>query len=420
MSARLPADEGAILLAAMERAGDDIVRVSEESRGDEKSCDGRDFSGNGVPGGDEVSNGDQIPEDRGIPDGDDTAGGAAGSDEVPHGAEASGDDEAAEKIERHRMPRPTDEDRKRAALTGADPLGTVGADMLIALAQRALAAGDVDSSGDDRHLLVLHADLDQLRGDDDPADLTDPDEPVAPAGGIDPAGGVDPAGGIDPAGGADPSTSLLLGIEQEPGTAGTLTYGRHSWRRSASGTTLARARCHLEDGPGLDRRTAQRIACDAAIVAVLHHVGEGEPLRLGRKTRAISPAQRRALRIRDGGCRFPGCHRRGHLEAHHVQPWSLLGRTDLENLVLLCRHHHMLMHEGGFRVSAVSGGGWEFRDRRGAKVPEAPPLPGSTTGGAPPKGALDPLGLLPGWAGEPFHLAETVAVLARSPRDDAA
>jgi len=351
VSARLPADEGAILLAAMERAGDDVVRPSEESCGDENPCDGNDSSGDETPCGDEVPDGDEVSEDGVVPRGD----------ELRSGDEVRSDDGAAEKIERHRMPRPTEEDRKRAALTGADALGTVGADMLVALAQRALAAGDVDSSGDGRHLLVLHADLEELMGDGAPAEAA-----------------------------------------------------------GHSRTALARARCHLENGPGLDRRTAQRIACDAAIVAVLHHVGEGEPLRLGRKTRAISAAQRRALRIRDGGCRFPGCHRRGHLEAHHVRPWSLLGRTDLENLVLLCRHHHVLMHEGGFRVSAVPSDGWEFYDRRGAKVPVAPVLPGSATGGALPKGAPDPLGLLPGWAGEPFHLAETVAVLARSPRDDAA
>jgi hypothetical protein len=122
------------------------------------------------------------------------------------------------------------------------------------------------------------------------------------------------------------------------------------------------------------------------------------------------------LRIRDGGCRIPGCHRRHYLEAHHVQHWSLLGPTDLENLVLLCRFHHMLIHEGGFRVSPSREGGWEFHDSHGALIPVAPALPSADHGGAPPARAADPFELLPGWAGEPFHLAETVAVLTRFPR----
>jgi hypothetical protein len=328
-----------------------------------------------------------------------SGGGTPGGDVVAvDGAPDSG--------ERHPMPRPTDADRQRAALTGADPLGTVGADLLAALVERALAAGAVDSSGDDRHLLVLHADLDQLVGDGGSAG---PD--VEGDSGSDESAVPSPATAA-----ADNTATADADADADTTATADNTAGRHSWRRTAARTTLAGSRCHVENGPGLDRRMAQRIACDAAIVAVLHHVGEGEPLRLGRKTRAISPALRRALRIRDGGCRFPGCHRRGHLEAHHVRPWSLLGPTDLDNLVLLCRFHHMLLHEGGFRVSPAADGGWEFHDPHGVPVSPAPPLPGSAGGGAPPIGAVDPLGLFPGWAGEPFHLAETVAVLIRNPR----
>ena len=178
-------------------------------------------------------------------------------------------------------------------------------------------------------------------------------------------------------------------------------------------------RCHLENGPGLDLQTARRIACDAALVAVLEHVGEGEPLRLGRKTRTISAAQRRALRIRDGGCQFPGCHRLRFLEAHHAQQWSHLGPTDLENLVLVCRFHHMLVHEGGYRVGALKDQGWIFHNPRGAAIPRVP-RPVVIDGPHEPSATHKPDDLLPGWSGEPFHLWATVAALQDNPRPDPA
>ncbi len=244
-----------------------------------------------------------------------------------------------------------------------DPFAFAAADAIVALAEKALAAGDVDSSGDDRHLLILHADLDVL---------------------------------------SDFGQSVKKAVIPESPVA-QASAGRNSWRRTAAlqpgqpGTpgkpSQPGQRCHLENGPGLDRQTAQRIACDAAYVAVLHHVGQGEPLRLGRKTRTISPAQRRALRIRDGGCQFPGCHRRRFLEAHHVRHWSQLGRTDLDNLVLVCRFHHMLVHEGGYQVAADRDVGWAFRTPQGVAIPQAPepPVTDGLTGTDGPAGIDGPL-----------------------------
>jgi len=66
----------------------------------------------------------------------------------------------------------------------------------------------------------------------------------------------------------------------------------------------------------------------------------GEPLDIGRKTRVVPAALRRFLRHRDRGCRFPGCTRRRHFDAHHIAPWADGGGTSGENLVLLCRNHH--------------------------------------------------------------------------------
>jgi hypothetical protein len=76
-----------------------------------------------------------------------------------------------------------------------------------------------------------------------------------------------------------------------------------------------------------------------------------EPLEVGRATRVVAPAQRTALTVRDGGCRFPSCDRPlAWCDAHHLRHWLHGGPTDLANLVLLCRGHHHAVHEGGWRL----------------------------------------------------------------------
>ena len=75
-----------------------------------------------------------------------------------------------------------------------------------------------------------------------------------------------------------------------------------------------------------------------------------QPLEVGRATRVVAPAQRAAQTGRDGGCRFPSCDRPvAWCDAHHLRHWLHGGRTDLGNLVLLCRGHHHAVHEGGWR-----------------------------------------------------------------------
>lgn len=86
----------------------------------------------------------------------------------------------------------------------------------------------------------------------------------------------------------------------------------------------------------------------------------GEPLDVGRKTRSIPRAIRRALRTRDAGCRFPGCTHQRHVDAHHIEHWADGGETKLSNLVTLCRLHHRLVHEGQIRIEPQSAGGWRF------------------------------------------------------------
>jgi hypothetical protein len=105
--------------------------------------------------------------------------------------------------------------------------------------------------------------------------------------------------------------------------------------------------------------TARRLACDASIVGVLEDA-QGEPLNVGRKTRSISPALRRALNARDRGCRFPGCTHTRYVDAHHVQHWSKGGETKLSNLVQLCRFHHRQVHEGRVVVQVLDDGALRF------------------------------------------------------------
>lgn len=110
--------------------------------------------------------------------------------------------------------------------------------------------------------------------------------------------------------------------------------------------------CTIESGAHhlpLSPATARRLCCDASLVPVLKD-SSGNVLNIGRKTRAIPPSIRRALQIRDHGCRFPGCCESRYVDAHHVQHWCDGGETRLDNLVLLCRHHHRLLHQQGYEI----------------------------------------------------------------------
>ncbi len=136
------------------------------------------------------------------------------------------------------------------------------------------------------------------------------------------------------------------------------------------------ARSHLEDGTRVSAETSRRLCCDAAVVKVTRGP-DGSVLDVGRKTRTIPPAIRRALEVRDGGCRFPGCGLR-FADGHHIIPWSLGGPTCLSNLVLLCPHHHRCVHEGGFTVRMRSdqpgAPSFQFHDRSGWPLPDCAPL----------------------------------------------
>ena len=131
-------------------------------------------------------------------------------------------------------------------------------------------------------------------------------------------------------------------------------------------------RCHIDGGVALPPETCRRLACDATVVAMIE-AANGTPLDVGRKRRTPPPRLRRALRRRDGGCRFPGCGRRRFLHAHHIVHWINGGETKLVNLILLCSHHHRLVHEGGYRIESLGDHVFVFFDRAGREVPVSPP-----------------------------------------------
>jgi hypothetical protein len=113
----------------------------------------------------------------------------------------------------------------------------------------------------------------------------------------------------------------------------------------------------LEDGTSVSAETLRRVACDCSLVGA-HH--DGQALNIGRRTRSIPPAIRRALRLRDNGCAFPGCTHTRFLHAHHIQHWLHGGETSLQNCVLTCTFHHHLLHEGGWRVTVDADGTFQF------------------------------------------------------------
>jgi hypothetical protein len=120
--------------------------------------------------------------------------------------------------------------------------------------------------------------------------------------------------------------------------------------------------------------TALRLLCDASVIPVLvddTRPGASEPLDIGRASKDPTPAQRRAVRLRDGSCRFAGCDRPADwCEVHHLLPWSLGGRTDLHNLALVCSRHHHRIHDDGFRLARAPDGTLQTFRPDGSQVPD--------------------------------------------------
>ena len=203
----------------------------------------------------------------------------------------------------------------------------------------------------------------------------------------------------------------------EEGEAPRLSPHRHEVVVHVDAEVLARGtagRCEVEHHSALAAETARRLCCDGGIVATVDGP-RGEPLSVGRRTRSIPPALRRALMSRDRGCRFPGCPATHRLHGHHVRHWAEGGETALDNLVLLCPVHHRLVHEGGFDVRRLDDGALRFTDPNGAAVrapvPHEPSSPDTILSHNDTLGlAIDSETAMAHWHGEPIDYDHAVMV----------
>ncbi len=199
------------------------------------------------------------------------------------------------------------------------------------------------------------------------------------------------------------------------GDVGTETSGAG---QQTPGLPAGPARCHVEDGPAISVTTAQMIACSSALSWMLHD-SAGKLLDLGRRRRRPNAALRRAARDRDKcRCRFPGCESR-RVDLHHVQYWSNGGRTKLDNLVSLCKYHHMLVHERGFLLAAARDGTFTFYQPDGTAIPACPPLPqadGTIEGCH--DADITPETIIPPWYGERLDLDHAIYICFANARTE--
>jgi len=187
------------------------------------------------------------------------------------------------------------------------------------------------------------------------------------------------------------AASHRAGREGEDGASGRLGADR------ACGGAV----CQVEDGPGLAACTARRIACDGDSLRIVQNA-EGHVVNVGRRRRLANRALRRALRLRDRHCRFPGC-RRTALQAHHLWHWVDGGPTSLDNLISLCHRHHRRVHEGGWRIMTDPAGRLCFVHPEGWLLATAPSL---GPAGDRPEPEVAPYSS--GWDGTPLHLGDVI------------
>jgi len=145
---------------------------------------------------------------------------------------------------------------------------------------------------------------------------------------------------------------------------------------SAPGSSpVAVPTCRVRGGAALEPSDAWRALCDSTVLGVI--VDEKSmPLAVGREERLITKHQRRALMVRDGCCQFPGCNRTRHLKAHHRISWLSGGRTDTDNLILLCQTHHTRVHEDHLTITPCDEPGcgvrWRFGRPDGSTIAPVP------------------------------------------------
>jgi len=107
--------------------------------------------------------------------------------------------------------------------------------------------------------------------------------------------------------------------------------------------------CYTDDNLHIPPSIANKLSCDASISLVIEG-DNNNVVNIGRKTRIVPLAMKRALKMRDQGCVFPGCCQTKWTDSHHIKHWSEGGETSMNNLVTLCRYHHTQLHKGEYRI----------------------------------------------------------------------
>lgn len=172
-------------------------------------------------------------------------------------------------------------------------------------------------------------------------------------------------------------------------------------------------------------QSAKRFSCDASILTVVEDK-YGNVLNLGRKTRTISPALKKALVIRDETCRFPGCCANKYVEFHHVLHWSNGGQTNPDNLIKLCRFHHDQLHQGHYTIHLQRqteknhGQKWVFKTAAGEVIEHNPVLPVSKTNDffEAQWPNIDSRTAVTDWRGKPLNYPRAIKDLLRCKKSD--
>ena len=312
---------------------------------------------------------------------------------------------------------PSDGNEPTIAQRRADALGLV--------AESALAGGLDPGNPGDRFQVTVHVQADTLAAREPastpPRVSAEPRDASAAAS--QPVAAAAHAGRETAADGASETATAAPHVSAEPSEP---SAGACETAPPAAGLDAGQAVIELAGGLHLGREAARRLACDAALVALLHGDG-GELLDVGRRTRAVPTALRRALLDRDRSqCQFPGCNSR-HCDAHHVVHWADGGETRLQNLVLCCRFHHRALHEEGFQVVADAAGQFQFLRPDGVALSAEPPA--VCWEGAPlaPTDArlaaagvsIGPHTATPDWYGESLDLTAALDVLWQPPAREA-
>ena len=294
-------------------------------------------------------------------------------------------------------------DPERGAVVGAaieaivQRDGCTPAQALERLAQICLAAlADTGNPprelrGDEHSAVVIHMDAAHVpprsaeRGADDPSDPRSA-EP-------------DPGNGPVPRS-ADPDDGVVP---------------RSAERGTVDAPMVARPYARVAGGPGLPDRVVQRLLCDGRIRTVIHD-GTSNVLDVGRSHRLVTDRQYRALLQRHHHhCAHPGCPTTKNLHAHHRIHWIHGGRTDLDNLLLLCERHHVAHHDGAFQIHTAGAGRFRFVTSDGRNL-SAPRRDTSSTATGPLEDEhadIAPDAATSRWDGQRLDRAYAISVLAQ-------